>query len=61
MKSTLSFVAALLGAGLTSATPFAHNGKFYDVALEEAAVVPRNAEHVVRDLDVQEVDNAHGL
>jgi hypothetical protein len=60
MKSTLSFVAALLGASLTTASPFAHGGKIYDVALEEAAVLPRKAEHVVRDLGVQEVDKAQG-
>jgi hypothetical protein len=63
MKSTLSFVAALLGAGLTGATPLAHGGMIYDVELEEPVVVPRKAEHVVRDLDVQGVqyvDKAQG-
>jgi hypothetical protein len=63
MKSTLSFVAALLGAGLTGATPLAHGGMIYDVEFEEAALVPRKAEHVVRDLDVQNVqyvDKAQG-
>ncbi|KAN0098867.1 hypothetical protein V8E51_014530 [Hyaloscypha variabilis] len=58
MKSTLSFVAALLGAGLTGATPVAHGGLIYDVELEEVAVVPRKADHVVRDLSVQYVDIA---
>ncbi|KAE9373132.1 hypothetical protein N431DRAFT_544272 [Stipitochalara longipes BDJ] len=58
MKSSLSFAAALLGAGLTGATPLAHGGMIYDVELEEAAVVPRKADHVVRDLDVQYVDKA---
>jgi len=61
MKSTLSFVAALLGAGLTGATPLAHGGVVYDRELEGAAVVPRKADHVVRDLDVQYVDQAQGL
>ena len=61
MKSTLSFVAALLGAGLTGATPVAHGGLIYDVELEEAAVVPWKADHVVRDLGVQYVDIAQGM
>jgi len=60
MKSTLSFVAALLGAGLTGATPLAHGGMIYDVELEDAALVPRKADHVVRDLGVQYVDKAQG-
>ena len=60
MKSTLSFVAVLFGAGLTGATPLAHGGVVYDTVLEGAAVVPRKADHVVRDLDVQYVDKAQG-
>jgi hypothetical protein len=62
MKSTLSFVAAaLLGAGLTGATPLMHDSMTFESVPEQAAVAPRKAEHVVRDLDVQEVDAAQGL
>ncbi|KAH8784652.1 hypothetical protein BGZ57DRAFT_925181 [Hyaloscypha finlandica] len=55
MKPTLGLVAALLGAVLTGATPLEHVGMIYDVEFEEAALVPRKAEHVARDLDVQDV------
>ena len=63
MKPTLCLVAALLGAVLTGATPLEHVGMIYDVEFEEAALVPRKAEHVARDLDVQDVqyvDKAQG-
>jgi hypothetical protein len=63
MRSTLSFVAALLGAGLSGATPLGHGGMISDVEFEEAALVPRKAEHIVRDLEVQDVqyvDKAQG-
>lgn len=57
MKSTLGLVAvALLGAGLTGATPLVHDV----VVPEQAAVVTKRAEHIVRDLDVAGGDAAQG-
>lgn len=61
MKSALSFVVILLGAGLTGATPFAKDGVTYDLVPAEPAVAARKAEHVVRNLTVESVEKAQGL